>query len=197
MVLLATATILCGLFASTIAPILAFVAARLIGVSDTLPLVSPLTSLTVGGPAALSIIPVALIITLAIAITYLVTEYFARRQKEVIARTWDCGATLTPRMEITGTGFSRSIITVYKGIVRPIKHVSVEYTEDTFRHFVRTRTVSLSSRDIYGAYIYEPAMRGVHTVSRLARKMHGGNLNVYLLYIFFTTILLLLIAFSI
>ena len=46
-----------------------------------------------------------------------------RSQKITTGATWDCGTDLEPQMEITATGFSRSIIMIFKGILRPsIQH---------------------------------------------------------------------------
>lgn len=194
MTLLAIVIVLCGLFASTIAPALAYVAANLLGVPGVVPYVSPLTALGLGGVASLSMIIVAATLTFSIVLTFLITSFLARKQKETIARTWDCGADLTPRMEITGTGFARSLMVMFKGVLRPMKHVSLEHDAETSRYFESSRTVELELHNVYDAYLYRPAMRTVDYMSHHARKIHSGNLNMYLLYMFLTTIILLVIA---
>ena len=58
---------------------------------------------------SMPLILASLIVT--IALTFFVVYLVSRNRKTKIGRTWDCGTTLSPRMEITGTGFARSIVT--------------------------------------------------------------------------------------
>ena len=68
---------------------------------------------SVSAPAiAMMFIIVACIAALGVRAVY-------RKQKVLVGETWDCGTTPTPRAEITATAFSRSIIVIFKGILKP------------------------------------------------------------------------------
>lgn len=194
MVLLSIAIVMCGIFASTVAPILAYAAANLVGIPSAVPVVSPFTGLAISGVASLSMIIIAAMLALAILVTFIMTSFFGRKQKEVIARTWDCGADLSPRMEITSTGFARSLMVMFRDVLRPMKNVSTEHDPETARYFESSRTVELGLHDVYDSYLYRPAMRTIDYISHHTRKIQSGDLNLYLLYMFLTTIILLVIA---
>ncbi|MCX6800238.1 MAG: hypothetical protein NT091_03785, partial [Candidatus Falkowbacteria bacterium] len=61
------------------------------------------------------IILIAIVLLLFIVIFFVYT--LSRKQKVVTNITWDCGCSLEPGMEITATGFSRSIVSVFKNIL--------------------------------------------------------------------------------
>lgn len=130
-------------------------------------------------------------ITLAFGLTFLLS----RKQKTVIKTVWDCGFNaLTPRMEITATGFSRSLILIFKGIFQPSKQHEVEYVDAQMRYFSKSKTVTLGIVNIYEAYIYYPLHNALDSISRQTKKIQSGNVNQYLLYIFILLIGLLIFA---
>ncbi len=117
---------------------------------------------------------------------------FTRKRKTITGPTWDCGTRLTPRMEITATGFSRSIITVMRGVLRPSSETEIEY-HDANRYFPKFGTVTMGLRDIYQPFIYRPLRELTAMIARHVRKVQGGNVNAYILYIFLTLIGLLIL----
>ncbi|MDO8269727.1 MAG: proton-conducting transporter membrane subunit, partial [Candidatus Levybacteria bacterium] len=130
-----------------------------------------------------------------IALAYGLTQALSSKQKTVIKTVWDCGYNvLTPRMEITATGFSRSLILIFKGIFQPSKQHYVEYVDSNIRYFSKSKTVTLSIINIYESYIYYPVHSFLKNISIHVRKIQSGNINLYLLYIFITLIGLLIFA---
>jgi len=125
----------------------------------------------------------------AIAITAVVF-LLTRRRQTVIGRTWDCGADLTPRMEITATGFSRSIITVCRRVLRPSSETEIEY-HDANRYFPKIGEVTMGLHDVYRTYIYRPLQDLLTLLAGYTTKVQSGNINAYILYIFITLIALL------
>ena len=123
-------------------------------------------------------------ISAAILIAYAAVKMVSRRQKAAIGRTWDCGSDLTPRMEITATAFSRSIITVFKNILRPVAHMTTEYIDSKGKYFQKTSTVTLELHDVYRENIYSKVNRGFAALSDLVKKIQTGNINVYIFYLF-------------
>ena len=131
---------------------------------------------------------------LTFIIVFLTTKYFINRKQKIVAGiTWDCGTDMTPRMEITATGFSRSIITVFKGILKPSMQNDIRYEEDESGYLVKTQEVNLSVKDIYQTYFYTPISNFVAYLSERVKRIQGGNINVYILYIFITLLVALLL----
>jgi hydrogenase-4 component B len=118
-------------------------------------------------------------------VVWLVVKYFVYGKQKIRAgATWDCGTNLTPRMEITATGFSRSIITIFNGILKPTIQKEIEYRDEDSRYLPASRTIVLSVNDIYQTYFYTPVSKFVISLSSRVKKVQGGNINVYLFYIF-------------
>jgi len=176
-----------GIAAGAIAPVVARVAESL----SIIPIEIPAAPLQALGGTSIAMPSVALVAMIGIALTGAVVWIVAGRRKIVVSRTWDCGAPLTPRMEITATGFSRSIIMVFRGLLRPSVQTDVEFHDSQTRYFTKRKEVQLSLTDMYYAYLYRPAITLVEHSSRHARRIQTGNLSTYLLYMFLTTITLL------
>ncbi|MEK7097999.1 MAG: hydrogenase 4 subunit B [Patescibacteria group bacterium] len=126
------------------------------------------------------------------AFTAALVYFFTRNQKVKTGITWDCGTTLTPRMEITATGFSRSIITIFKGILKPTRQTEVEYQDAKMRYFPKYSSVLLETPDLYREKIYEPFQKIVTKISENVKKIQNGNVNAYILYIIIALIGLLI-----
>jgi hydrogenase-4 component B len=105
-------------------------------------------------------------------------------QKIRIGATWDCGADLTPRMEITATGFARSIITIFKGLLKPSIQHETEYHDAQSRYLPASRMVTLSIKDIHLSYLYKPIRKAIRGLSVRVKAIQTGNINIYILYIF-------------
>jgi hydrogenase-4 component B len=143
----------------------------------------------VSGPIA------AALITLAVAGVWLVSRHDVyRAQKTTIAPTWDCGTPLTGRTEITSTGFARSIILVFRGLLKPTLQNNVEYSDAASRYLPTSRTVSLSVKDAYQSYFYRPTYSALLAISKRVKNTQNGNVNAYILYIFLALIFILAIG---
>jgi hydrogenase-4 component B len=129
------------------------------------------------------------IIAASVAVTVVVAVLTRKRRTET-GPTWDCGSDLTPRMEITATGFSRSLITISRGVLRPSSETEIEY-HDANRYFPKIGTVTMGLHDIYQTYIYKPLRDLTTLLAAQFTKVQSGNINVYILYIFLTLIGLL------
>jgi len=124
---------------------------------------------------------------------FLVINIITKNRKIKIGRTWDCGTDLNSRMEITATGFSRSIIMMFHGILKPTKQAEIEYRDADMRYFPKGSVVRLEIKDIYGDYFYKPVQNLIRKISEYAKQIQSGNVNAYILYIFLTLLVLLLI----
>jgi hydrogenase-4 component B len=154
--------------------------------------VSPYQSLNVGSFASVSAPAILLLLLAAITVTWLAAKYAVyRNQKVRLGATWDCGTDLTPRMEITATGFSRSIVTVFAGALKPSIQHEVEYHDAESRYMPKSNTVTLSVKDVHQSYFYKPLGRAVAALSERVKRIQSGNVNAYVLYIFIALLVVL------
>jgi hydrogenase-4 component B len=131
---------------------------------------------------------------LAIALVVAVVYFISRKNKVTSNRTWDCGHDIRQGMEITATGFARSIIIIFKGLLKPTKQTSIEYHDDEMRYLPKRQSIDVGREDVYQHFLYIPIKRASYWLSEMAKKIQSGNVNFYILYIFATLIILLLIT---
>ena len=151
-------------------------------------------SITVGNNFSSVSSPVLLISALLVMclITYIVKFIINKNQKITTGITWDCGTDLNKRMEITATGFSRSIILIFRGILRPSIQRDIQYHDAQSRYLPKSRTITLGVHDVYHSYFYRPLYKAINTISLQVRNIQTGNTNTYILYIFIALITSLL-----
>ena len=191
---LALLTIALGFFSGPVSNTLAQVAASLSSFRQVgaVAAVSFDFSTVSTGFASLSmpvIFIVIVVTTAAIAASFI---FVARKRQITTGATWDCGADLTPRMEITAAGFSRSLITVFRGMLKPTKQMAIEYHDAELRYFPKKTIVTMEFQDIYSSYFYRPLQQLTIKLADEIKKIQIGNINVYILYIFMTLTGLLL-----
>ncbi len=182
-----------GIGAGSITPVLSRVAQSISGLTSTVPAITtssltlnvrdqfatismPITALVFGG-----------LLILVVALVYV----FTRRQKVTRDLTWDCGAPLRSRTEITATGFSRSLMTIFQFLMRPSKNITTAYADDA-KYVTSARRIELGFFDVYDLYIYTPVRRCAEYLSQTAKKIQSGNVNEYILYIGLTLAVLLI-----
>jgi len=135
---------------------------------------------------------VATLLFIVFAIVVVVVFFVTRERKVVLGATWDCGTPLTPRTEITATSFSRALVTIFRGILRPTKQTAIEYHDEKMRYFIKSQEVRTTLADPYNKALYHPLNVMLLFIASKVRHIHSGNINVYILYIFVTLIVLLL-----
>jgi hydrogenase-4 component B len=119
--------------------------------------------------------------------------FFGRRTQVRIGPTWDCGLKgLTPQMEYTATGFSKPLRMIFKALFRPRREVQREY--DYSPYFTTTLRFESHIEEAFVTRLYRPFKRAVLLISRRMRALQAGSIQAYLIYIFITLLLLLLIA---
>jgi hydrogenase-4 component B len=194
---LALSTIVFGVFSGGVTTALQAIASALIGATDKSPIfihVSRFEQISTGNFASSSGLVLFMILALVLGFVWFVTKFgIYKNQKIRIGETWDCGTDLKPRMEITSTGFARSIIVIFKNVLRPSLQHNIEYDDSSSRYLPK-RTVTLSIHDIYRTYLYNPIQKVVTILSERTKVIQSGNLNMYILYIFVALLAALYIA---
>lgn len=180
---LALLSVVLGVGAGGVVPILSKVAQSISGYTSAVPalVATPLVLDARNQFAVLSMPLLAAVLGGLCLLVAVVVYCFTHRQKVTRDITWDCGSPLSSRTEITATGFSRSLLTIFQAFVRPTKHVSADYA-DARNYFPVARRVELGFFDIYEAYVYAPLNACAEHLSRTARKIQNGNVNAYIVY---------------
>lgn len=191
---LAGLSLLFGLFSGSVVSALNAVAKTLIGSSKKSVIAVQSQTIAVNGFSTISALALFVIIVLSIVLSVITIKYFVNRKQNIKnGATWDCGTDLTPRMEITATGFARSIIVIFQGILKPSLQTEIEYNDAMMRYVPKSRTAILHLADFYRMRIYDPIQHGITRISEYAKKIQGGNVNVYILYILIVLLVSLLL----
>ncbi len=191
MAVLAGLTLVIGFFAGSLSRLLYIVTSSMDRFSlEPVAGTFSLSTVVVRDFASLSMPMVLIILVCGVGAGLLLTAYASRRQKSLVDITWDCGTALTRRMEITATGFSHSIITVCRGVLRPTRQTDVEYHDADLRYFPKRSVVHFGVPDIY-LHAYERVNNAITRTSSQVRRIQNGNVNAYILYIVLTFLLLL------
>ena len=106
--------------------------------------------------------------------------------------TWACGlAGLTPRMQYAAASFSKPIRQVFRPVYKPDRRIEVlpadkpYFPEAISYHSVRTTSFERT--------LYRPAVDLLVSAAEALRRLHTGNIQAYLLYIFLMIVSLLLV----
>ena len=143
-------------------------------------------STAISPPAVLAIF-IGLVAVIGVA----AMAIWGRHQKRK-SPTWACGRAIEPRMEYTATGLAMPFRLMFAGIYRPTHNIERE-TLDGTGYLVKTVRYEEKIEPLFEKYIYRPIVWAVETASAGARKIHTGNINLYLGYILATLVLLVLI----
>ncbi len=144
-----------------------------------------------------SILPVhgtAIALVIFVAVIGASIGWLTRKRTVTLAPTWDCGMPLSPKMQITATSFSRSLVIIFRGILRPTKQTDVEYRDAETRYFTSVQSVKTDFFDVYQNYVFHPIAQAIEYFSDRVKKIQSGNVNVYMLYVFITLIVLLILT---
>lgn len=193
MALLAVLTLVLGVFSTVVIASLVAVIAS-IGLIDPMTLQFPFSEFVTAREQFANVLPLDLVATVLVVVFAFATGliiFFTRTRKITVGRTWDCGTPLTPRTEITATSFSRALITIFKGVLRPTKQTEVAYHDENMRYFIKSQEVKTTIGDPYREILYRPLNKALDFVASRVRHVHGGNINLYILYVFLTLIALL------
>lgn len=118
-----------------------------------------------------------------IAVAFIVGRLINRKQTVKSGATWDCGVDLSPRMEITATGFARSIILVFKGLLKPSIQKEISYRDSDSRYLPTMRLVRMGIKDVYQTYLYAPLGNFASAISQRVKSIQSGSINAYISYI--------------
>lgn len=109
-----------------------------------------------------------------------------------IDETWNCGGTLSPKMEYTATSFAKPIRIIFRRILLPKRVVKTEYALGS--HFTRSLKYEGAVKPFFEDILYRPARNVFLKVSGKMRLLQSGSIHLYLGYLFITLVVLLIWA---
>ena len=88
--------------------------------------------------------------------------------------------------------FSKPLRIIFKALFRPHRAVQAEFEFSPY--FARTIRFESHIEETFEARIYRPLQRFILRTSRRMRALQAGSLQAYLIYIFVTLLLLLILT---
>ncbi|MDD5681110.1 MAG: proton-conducting transporter membrane subunit, partial [Candidatus Omnitrophica bacterium] len=187
---LAVMVVLFGVGAGIIAPHISGVAQDALGVPESA-FSFQWFSLNITAGQTVSVSPF-IIAALLIIFTFAVFGWFefGLRTKTTRYNTWDCGYyKLDARTEYTATAFSKPFRIAFNFFLLPYR--KSEKIRDSFYH-IRSFTYETHTTPVFERHFYEPLLRVIYNIAFRLRKLQPGSINLYLLYIFLTIVILIL-----
>ncbi len=139
----------------------------------------------------ISTIVILLIILIMCGVLWM--EQAARKMPVKTYITWECGfGDLTSRMQITAASFSQPIARMFGGLYHYAIQLHIEGADRRlFPEKVRSESTSVS---ILESRVYRPIIRLVNRAGDLVLKLQAGSIHIYLLMMFATLLLLLVVV---
>lgn len=149
-------------------------------------LVSPL------GPGQFSPFLVAFVLFVLMMGTVIFLRIFFGRKQIRMGPSWDCGMPcLEPRMQYTATGYSKPLRRIFSFLYQPTRRVELE--TEGYEMLRTAQRFESSVTHLFDDRIYRPLGRLMSVLSRKAKRIQTGHIQLYLSYIFITLIILLLV----
>jgi hydrogenase-4 component B len=99
------------------------------------------------------------------------------------ADTWGCGRIRqTSRMEYTSSAFAEPLRRIFSELYRPTQDLSVSVHPES-RYFVRSITYTSHVVPGFEKAFYDPLTSGIRTLAMWIRRLQGGSVHLYLLYV--------------
>jgi hydrogenase-4 component B len=133
------------------------------------------------GIAQVSPLLIGVVLVAVMAVAYAFVR--ARGLRLRYADTWGCGRVhQTPRMEYTSSAFAEPLRRVFSQLYRPTEDLKVSAHPES-RYFVRSITYTTAVVPWFEQALYEPLIRSVRATATQVRRLQGGSVHLYLLYV--------------
>ncbi|MGO8671360.1 MAG: hypothetical protein ACLQVD_08375, partial [Capsulimonadaceae bacterium] len=147
--------------------------------------------LTAAWTVPLSALFVILVLTFAAGLIAMSGSVARRPARRYI--TWECGfGDLSPRAQVSGVSFVQPIARMFSVVFRYAEGIRVEGMDR--RLFPEEVTAITSTESVLEARVYDPAARWFGRVADRVQKLQEGSIHRYLLTMFLTLLVLLVIG---
>jgi len=111
-----------------------------------------------------------------------------------IGDTWGCGRIgQTPRMEYTATAFAEPLRRVFAELYRPTRDLSIDF-HPASKYFVQSIEYRSEIHPWFERVVYAPLFHALRRAATWTRRLQGGSLHLYLVYMTFALLVLLTVA---
>ena len=108
--------------------------------------------------------------------------------------TWGCGRIgQTPRMEYTATAFAEPLRRVFAELYRPSRDLSIDFHPES-KYFVQSIEYRSEIHPWFERVLYDPLVHVVRTAATWVRRLQGGSVHLYLVYMTVALMVLLTMA---
>ena len=111
-----------------------------------------------------------------------------------LSDSWGCGRVgQTARMEYTATAFAEPLKRVFAEIYRPMKELTVDFHPGS-KYFVKSIEYRSEITPWFEQSLYRPFLESATFIAEQVRRLQGGSLHLYLLYMALVLTFLLAVA---
>jgi hydrogenase-4 component B len=111
-----------------------------------------------------------------------------------VGDTWGCGRIgQTPRMEYTATAFAEPLRRIFAELYRPTKDLSIDFHPES-KYFVQSIGYRSEIHPWFERVLYEPLLIPLRRAATWARRLQGGSLHLYLMYMALALLVMLTAA---
>jgi hydrogenase-4 component B len=97
--------------------------------------------------------------------------------------TWGCGRIgQTSRMEYTSSAFAEPLRRIFSELYQPSEDLSISAHPQS-RYFVHAITYTSQVTPWVEKIVYDPVTNGIRRIATLVRRVQGGSVHLYLLYV--------------
>lgn len=128
-----------------------------------------------------------MLLAITVGVMTLINPGFTKKLYE----TWTCGISPEPRFGYTATAFSKPFRIIFSNLYRPRLEIKTTYSVP--KYFVKSIIHVAEITPIFEKYFYAPLSRYVLSISNKVRWIHTGSIHIYLVYIFITLLISMLV----
>ena len=195
MATLAVACVALGLAPFAVVPLLGSSLAGLGGLAPTPVAFTLALPLQVTGTFGQMSAPLlALGLALLLALVPLALRVLGVDRRLRVSDTWGCGRIgQTPRMEYTATAFAEPLRRVFAELYRPTRDLSIDF-HPASKYFVQSIEYRSEIHPWFERVLYDRFLRVLRRAAAWVRRLQGGSLHFYLLYLALAFLVLLTAA---
>ncbi len=136
----------------------------------------------------------ALGLALLLALVPLVLRVLGADRRLRVTDTWGCGRIgQTARMEYTATAFAEPLRRVFAELYRPSRDLSIDFHPES-KYFVQSIEYRSEIHPWFERVLYDPLLHGLRGAATRVRRLQGGSVHLYLVYMTLALLVLLTVA---
>ncbi|MBI3104286.1 MAG: hydrogenase 4 subunit B [Candidatus Rokubacteria bacterium] len=136
----------------------------------------------------------ALGLVLLLALVPLLLRVLGADRRLRVADTWGCGRIgQTARMEYTATAFAEPLRRVFAELYRPSRDLSIDF-HPASKYFVQSIEYRSEIHPWFERVLYDPLLHGLRGAATRVRRLQGGSVHLYLVYMTLALLVLLTVA---